>query len=558
METDRPIATAQDTTPEATSSLPAWLLPTALVGLLGLAWSRRFVLDDAFISFRYARNFARGEGLVWNAGEWVEGYTNFAWTLWMPLAFFLDLEPVLFAQLSGLAAYLVSLLAIWRAAQVLELGDVPSLVAVLVLGMTPTFAAYATGGLETSLQAALLTSSAAVALHIWRGRAATPQSAAALSVLLGLAVLTRLDSAAIGAWIGLSALAIVLRSSGRGTSALAPVLAALVLPFCLLVGAWLAWKAGAYGELLPNTYYAKTGDEGAWRRGLSFLWMYTRSAALYPALLVLIPGIIYAWRQRHAAALVGFGALGSWLLYVASVGGDFMEFRFLVAAMPLGTLVLVWVLWTAISSPLIRALVVATTLLGGLAHQTSFEGQDGVESIEQLASHLTHEVQDWEGVGQALQRDLGERSTARIATTAAGAIPYYADLPAVDMLGLTDRWIATNGKRVSLQIAHNRLAPLSYLVEQEVHIVLGQPWLRRPGAPPRTRYPFQHLRELHGLRGERAMDFPRKASVLEIPLPDNRVLVALYLIPHADIERAIQTHGWRRIPIVAQSPHETL
>ncbi len=49
---------------------------------LGQRW---FVLfEDAMISMRYARNFARGDGLVWNAGEKpVEGYTNFLWTLWM-------------------------------------------------------------------------------------------------------------------------------------------------------------------------------------------------------------------------------------------------------------------------------------------------------------------------------------------------------------------------------------------------------------------------------------------------------------------------------------------
>ena len=32
---------------------------------------------------RYARNLARGLGLVWNPGERIEGYTNFLWTLWM-------------------------------------------------------------------------------------------------------------------------------------------------------------------------------------------------------------------------------------------------------------------------------------------------------------------------------------------------------------------------------------------------------------------------------------------------------------------------------------------
>ena len=39
--------------------------------------------DDQMISMRYARNLAEGRGLVWNAGERVEGYTNFGWVLVM-------------------------------------------------------------------------------------------------------------------------------------------------------------------------------------------------------------------------------------------------------------------------------------------------------------------------------------------------------------------------------------------------------------------------------------------------------------------------------------------
>ncbi|MGB7063098.1 MAG: hypothetical protein WBF13_12190, partial [Candidatus Zixiibacteriota bacterium] len=45
----------------------------------------RFVCDDAFISFRYAKNFVEGHGLVYNIGEKVEGYSNFLWTLLLSL-----------------------------------------------------------------------------------------------------------------------------------------------------------------------------------------------------------------------------------------------------------------------------------------------------------------------------------------------------------------------------------------------------------------------------------------------------------------------------------------
>jgi hypothetical protein len=39
------------------------------------------IVDDSFITYRYAENLVAGNGLVFNVGERVEGYTNFLWTL---------------------------------------------------------------------------------------------------------------------------------------------------------------------------------------------------------------------------------------------------------------------------------------------------------------------------------------------------------------------------------------------------------------------------------------------------------------------------------------------
>ncbi|MFH1219602.1 MAG: hypothetical protein V1694_04040 [Candidatus Eisenbacteria bacterium] len=50
----------------------ACLLVIGLVFPLGL-------IDDSYISLRYARNFADGNGFVFNIGEKVEGYTCFLW-----------------------------------------------------------------------------------------------------------------------------------------------------------------------------------------------------------------------------------------------------------------------------------------------------------------------------------------------------------------------------------------------------------------------------------------------------------------------------------------------
>ena len=66
-----------------------------------------FTVDDAFITFRYARNWAEGFGPTYNPGGGpAEGYTTFLWMLLMTLPHLLRLDVVPFAKIVGMAAML--------------------------------------------------------------------------------------------------------------------------------------------------------------------------------------------------------------------------------------------------------------------------------------------------------------------------------------------------------------------------------------------------------------------------------------------------------------------
>ena len=60
------------------------------------------------ISMRYAWNFAHGQGLVWNAGQHIEGYSNLLMTLLMSAAALFLNKPlaVLAVQLFGVITLL--------------------------------------------------------------------------------------------------------------------------------------------------------------------------------------------------------------------------------------------------------------------------------------------------------------------------------------------------------------------------------------------------------------------------------------------------------------------
>ena len=78
------------------------------------ALHNRFIQDDAFISFRYARNLVDGHGLVFNPGERVEGYTNFLWTVLMAVSLALDADPVRFSWVVGLLLFPGSIYLTYR------------------------------------------------------------------------------------------------------------------------------------------------------------------------------------------------------------------------------------------------------------------------------------------------------------------------------------------------------------------------------------------------------------------------------------------------------------
>jgi len=136
-----------------------WVLGVVLPGLVAIysMWRvRAHTVDDAYISFRYARNFARGLGLVYNAGERIEGYTNFLWTLLMGGAIRLGLDPIIVAKLLGAACSLACIAFAYEIARRLRPYSIVPCVAGWLLASTAVAQGHAVFGLETALFSCLL------------------------------------------------------------------------------------------------------------------------------------------------------------------------------------------------------------------------------------------------------------------------------------------------------------------------------------------------------------------------------------------------------------------
>ena len=557
-------------------------LISLIVTAAAWAWHNRFFQDDAYISLIYARNWIEGHGLVFNPGVRVEGYTNFLWTVLMALPLRLGWDPIGFSYGIGLGCFAVTLLLCYRLARRLSGRDGTGLYAVALLGTNYTFSAYATGGLETQLQTTLVT---AVLAWTFAGPARedwTSGACACWSAGAALAVLTRLDSAVILLAPGLLVLHAAWRRRGASV-------AALLGTFALLVGPWLVWKWHYYGALVPNTFHAKVVGlpllRGAWYVALFFL--------LYLLFIPLLFDVAALWRvgrdlwarrisehgwsgptpprqpgrlrsldapalpndapqMRRIAqpVLLAHLPVGLWIVYMIAVGGDFMEFRFLVPVLP----VTMAIFAVAMGASRLRYAVLTALVVASCLHAWTFDASPwkrGLASVPELQGYVAGE-RSWCRIGAMLNREFRETPDIRIAVTPAGALPYYARLPVLDMLGLNEPYVARHGAYLSDRPGHRRIATIAYLRAQDVNLVIGHPTLVRRNAQPAaysTRGAF--VKEMFGFRAMPDPEsLPACARMIEIPFSRDESLLAIYLMPHPGIEDKIVSHGWRLAPLV--------
>ena len=110
-ETSQPPADPSDTAITTVRGFGITFSTTAFIALLTifaiLLWKiRSFFHDDALISLRYARNLAEHGQLVWNLGEYAEGYTNLLHILLVTPLIMAGIGPMLAAQFINAAAFL--------------------------------------------------------------------------------------------------------------------------------------------------------------------------------------------------------------------------------------------------------------------------------------------------------------------------------------------------------------------------------------------------------------------------------------------------------------------
>jgi len=364
------------------------------------------VSDDAYISFRYIHRLLEGQGLTFNDGERVEGFSHPLWIFLVAgCAWITGLSIPDAARGLGLLFSLGTIGSLFASRRALA-SEAPA-AAIVLLAAFPGFHVYATSGLETPLLMFLLTMGTVASLG-----QRDPTTLSSLS--FGFASITRPEGLLYGLfWLG------------RRVRAVQKV-AILLAPFA----AYELLRVAYFDAWLPNAFRAKL--PGTW--GTFFGLQYLGHAALALAWPVLLRAASEDFSKVFRAA---FGPLLAGVVFVLYAWGDWMPFsRFLAPLWPIASLLVASAHPKRIAA--VTALVAATTLGTYWPQTERYLRNEGMDNMLMRG-------EDTLAVGTWLSKTVKPGSTVR--TARLGGMSFAAPkLTFWDENGLTDRaqaiWIS--------------------------------------------------------------------------------------------------------------------
>jgi hypothetical protein len=427
--------------------------------------------DDSYISYRYAANLLAGRGLVYNPGEYVEGFSNLLWTLLIAAGLGLGVGAKTAGHALGLASGCATLIATYAFARsgLRKSQSWCAAIAAWIVFTSPVFARWTTSGMETPLFVATVT--AAFAAQV-RGRFGWALFA------VSLASFTRPEGVLVAASIfGFRLIEKGFRSRRAWLEPIA---------YAALLAALTAFRFAYYGDPLPNTFYAKVGGVSlglAFLTGVFFL--------LSNAGLCAIPAVAAVARDRRWWPAAAFAV--AMLFYGLAIGAGP---RYLLPLVPCFAVLGVCGAVTLFERSRIAG--VAAMAIVALTFHLSFFGvvsakreslREAVAKsprIGQIAREREEDAKN-ERLGKRRARVLLEREEpiALVATGAIGSFGFHSQLPILDILGLVDATIARTGKppgKESFALpGHQRSNPDYVFSRKPDYILIGRRGEQRLG-----------------------------------------------------------------------------
>lgn len=451
-----------------------------------------FVQDDAFITFRYVENFISGHGLVYNPGEYVEGYTSFLWVIILSVPALLNLDYVSISQIFSVSFGVLLLPVTYLISDSFSISNSKGLSRVLfnllpvaMLALTGGLHYWSISGMETSLFVLLVSISVLLYLR-------NPESRSYIIFLL-LASLTRPEGILFTLIIISHYLHISYKSGNKIFTN--PTTIKNLLFYILPISIYFIFRLSYYGDLLPNTFFAKTGFGSFYlERGTEYLYN-TITTYFYYGLLLLLPTILLLEKELRERAALFYLMIGILFIGLILIGGDVLPLhRFVLPVLPL-----IFVLFSKLlehiisfiknkSIHLISSLMVFLTII--LMSTNSYKNE--LPHINDLREYELGLVKKMRIYSEWINdRIIQENKSVTVCLSTIGAFSYYSKAEVIDLIGLTDEYIAHNPKEVpgiadSINVIwKERRYNVDYVMEREPDYII-MPAGAKPSAYPES------------------------------------------------------------------------
>lgn len=239
-----------------------------------------YLIDDAYISMKYAENFAQGNGLIYQAGQKVYGITSPLWSILLgTFSKFTGADMLFSVWFLKTFFYLCSVAVFYRLFRRTEQVVVFS----LIYALDAYVLNYASSGLETPLFLTLL------GLFILTYESEHKYKFPILGILTGLLLMVRPESG----------LLLLVSLVSFGVSSWKVFVPAFIIYF-----PWLVYSFTFYGTIIPNTFAAKTFIHNDFSLKNIFLAFYPIAMLFYKYGLVLFAAAQEALRKTKNPLLI--------------------------------------------------------------------------------------------------------------------------------------------------------------------------------------------------------------------------------------------------------------
>jgi hypothetical protein len=401
-----------------------------------------FLWDDAMVAMRYARNLAHGYGLVWNAGERVQGFSSLGQTLFMVAIHLLPVATGKLALLLQLVGELMLLGTLALTARIARMITRDPWLGAAGAAAVALYSPLSIWGLQGSELAALaLLTVAGLAMATRRACEGTPWPRALLPTMAA-GLLLRLDFAitfvpfAVWAW----------QEGSSGRKALRLGLTTFAAIGCaLILFGWLY-----YGDPLPNTYYLKaTGCPRSLM--LPYGARQLRNLVDWKTALVLLAAFVGWMGTPRRLWIVGLGIPMMLAAYHVWTGGDWLPdyvSRFLVPGIPLlvvgsvrGIRRFVHAIGPSVTTTqrgVTRVATACAALVGGFAFHPDVAEHEWLGRADKTMLIDYNRI----NYGKGIWLRAHTAPSTVVAFHWAGMPAYWSERPGVDVLGKADRHIA--------------------------------------------------------------------------------------------------------------------